>query len=110
MPRRNSANVDMLTDFSVADDTIWLDNAVMKAIGKNGKLVKDAFFVGKKALDAEDRIVYDLASGTLSYDADGSGKIAAIKLAVLANKAKLALRGFPGHLRTQTFASPRLRG
>ena len=84
----------MLADFSVADDTVWLDNAVMKAIGKNGKLAKDAFFAGKKAHDAEDRIVYDLASGNLFYDADGSGKIAAIKLAVLANKAKLALADF----------------
>ena len=72
----------------------WLDNAVMKAIGKNGKLAKDAFFAGKKAHDAEDRIVYDSASGNLFYDADGSGKIAAIKLAVLANKAKLALADF----------------
>ncbi len=89
-----STNVDSITDFSVTDDTIWLDNAVLKAVGKNGKLVKDAFVVGKKALDAEDRIVYDKASGALSYDADGSGKIAAIKLAVLQNKAKLAYTDF----------------
>ena len=92
-----AANVDVLADFSVKDDTVWLDNAVMKAVGKNGKLAKDAFVLGKKALDAEDRIVYDKASGNLFYDADGTGKIAAIKLAVLANKAKLELR-FPGDL------------
>ena len=84
----------MLTDFSVKDDTIFLDNAAMKAVGKNGKLAKDAFVLGKKALGAEDRIVYDAASGNLFYDADGSGKIAAIKLAMLANKAKLTFADF----------------
>ena len=89
-----STNVDIFTDFSAADDTIWLDNAVMKAVGKNGKLSKDAFYAGKKAHDASDRIVYDKASGALSYDADGSGSAAAIKLAVLSNKAKLSVADF----------------
>ena len=56
-----AANVDILADFSVKDDTVWLDNAVLKAVGKNGKLAKDAFVLGKKAADAQDRIVYDKA-------------------------------------------------
>ncbi len=76
------------------DDDFEADAAVFKAVGKNGKLAKDAFVLGKKALDAEDRIVYDKASGALSYDADGSGSAAAIKLAVLSNKAKLGLADF----------------
>ena len=60
-----AANVDTITDFSHADDTIRIDNAFFEAAGKNGKLAKDAFFAGKKAGDAEDRFVYDKASGAL---------------------------------------------
>ena len=84
-----STNLDTIADFSHADDTIRIDNAVFKAAGKNGKLVKDAFVSAKKALDAEDRFIYDKASGALSYDADGTGKIAAIKIAILQNKVKI---------------------
>ncbi len=80
-----------MTDFFAKDDTVLLDTALLKTVGKNGKLAKDAFALGKKALDAEDRIVYDAATGNLFYDADGTGKIAAIKLAVLANKASLSV-------------------
>ena len=63
-------------------------------MGKNGKLAKDAFVAAKKAMDAEDRIVYDKTTGNLFYDADGTGKIAAIKLALLTNKAKLSFADF----------------
>ncbi len=89
-----ATNVDTITDFSHADDTIRIDNAFFKAAGKNGKLAKDAFFAGKKAGDAEDRFVYDKASGALSYDADGTGKIAAIKIAILQNKVKIDYTDF----------------
>ena len=64
------------------------------AIGSAGKLKADAFHLGKKAADAEDRVIYDKGTGNLYYDADGTGKIAAIKLAVLANKATLKLSDF----------------
>jgi len=84
-----ATNVDLVVDFSHADDTFFVDNAIFKTVGKNGKLAKDAFIAGKKALDAEDRLIYDKASGNLFYDADGTGKIAAIKIAILQNKAKI---------------------
>jgi Ca2+-binding RTX toxin-like protein len=84
-----STNVDRIVDFFAKDDVLYVDNTVFKAVGRNGKLAGDAFHLGKKAADAEDRIVYDKASGTLFYDADGIGKIAAIKIAVFANHASL---------------------
>jgi len=90
-----SSNVDTLTDFIVKDDSIWLDNAVFRKIGKGtptspGKLKPDAFCIGKRAQDKEDRIIYDKASGALSFDQDGTGRLKAIKFAQL--KKGLALK------------------
>ena len=81
-------NVDRIKDFSVKDDTIWLDNAVFTKIGKGteqmpGKLAKAMFWTGKAAHDSSDRIVYDKASGALYYDPDGTGKSAQVKIATL---------------------------
>jgi hypothetical protein len=44
-------------------------------------LSKSSFVVGTKAKDKNDYIVYDKAKGVLYYDADGSGKGAAVKFA-----------------------------
>jgi Ca2+-binding RTX toxin-like protein len=89
-----STNVDKILDFRSKDDTFHLDNSYLKQAGPNGKLKADAFHLGRKAADAEDRIVYDKATGALYYDPDGAGGAAQIKLAVLQNKAKLALADF----------------
>jgi len=54
-------------------------------------LSKDAFWVGSKAHDKSDRIIFNEKTGALSYDADGSGtKYAAVKFAQL--KAKTLLQ------------------
>ena len=94
-----SANVDTLKDFSHKDDTVWLENALFKGIGsgslaKPKKMKADAFFLGKEAHDANDRILYDKAKGALWYDADGSGSHAAVKIAVLTTKPALTLSDF----------------
>jgi len=82
-------NVDKIVDFNVKDDTIHLDSAIFGQAGGPGKLDADAFRIGKKALDASDRIIYDQKSGTLSYDADGSGKGAAVQFATLDKNLKM---------------------
>ena len=66
-------NVDMLADFVAADDTIALDDAVFAGIGAPGALNANAFVVGSAAADADDRIIYNQATGQLFYDADGNG-------------------------------------
>ena len=50
----------------------------------------DAFCIGKRAKDAEDRILYDKKKGALLYDSDGTGPSKAIKFAQL--KKGLALK------------------
>ncbi|BCH25727.1 calcium-binding protein [Mesorhizobium sp. L-8-3] len=69
------SNVDRITDFNVAADTIQLDNAVMAALGGTGTLSAAKFWKSTAGVahDADDRIIYDIDTGRLFYDADGSG-------------------------------------
>jgi Ca2+-binding RTX toxin-like protein len=88
----SKANVDKILDFSVVDDTIWLDNKYMKKLGKGsvskpGKLNKK-FFAFDKAKDGNDYIVYVKKTGALYYDEDGSGTKAAVQIATLTKNLK----------------------
>lgn len=80
-----NGNVDWIKDFNVADDTILLDNLIFTNLGDDGALALGAFFKSASGVahDADDRIIYDTDSGVLSYDADGSGQIAAVQFAQL---------------------------
>jgi len=90
-----TGNVDRITDFSVRDDSIHLDNGVFTKLGRKGtpsspsKLDPKMFWKGAKAHDATDRLVYDAKTGAVYYDADGTGKAAQVKFAQL--KPGLAL-------------------
>lgn len=64
-------NVDTVADFSVLDDTIWLDNAVFTALTTPGTLDDEAFYIGAAAHDADDRVIYDPTTGSLTYDLNG---------------------------------------
>ena len=74
-------NFDTISDFSVKDDTIQLENKIFTKLKKTGTLKKDLFVTGTKANDKDDYIVYNKKAGVLSYDADGSGKGKAIEFA-----------------------------
>jgi serralysin len=65
------SNVDTITDYEGGIDTIGLDRATFAAIGDS--LDEGEFRLGTHAGDADDRIMYDAATGRLFYDADGSG-------------------------------------
>ncbi|HEV2818748.1 MAG TPA: hypothetical protein VGW40_16185, partial [Allosphingosinicella sp.] len=75
-------NVDALGDFLAADDTIALDDAVFAGLTP-GALPAGAFVAGAAAGDADDRIVYNSATGQLFFDADGSGAGAQVLFATL---------------------------
>ena len=75
-------NVDTIKDFVVRDDDIGLARAIFGNLGVED-LDPNAFVVGKAALDASDRIIYDKAAGALLFDADGAGGAAAIQFAVI---------------------------
>ena len=68
-----ATNVDTVTDFSVPNDTVRLENAVFTTLTALGRLAADAFHIGAAAADAEDRIIYNQATGALSFDVNGTG-------------------------------------
>ena len=98
-PLNKKTNLDRITDFSVKDDTIWLDNAVFKKLGKGsltkkGKLDKEFFVTDTKARESDDYLIYNKKTGVLSYDADGSGSQAAVEFAVLKKNLALTYNDF----------------
>ena len=77
-----SANADNILDFTPADDTLFLDRRIFSQIGM-GALGAGAFREGVAAADADDRIIYDAASGKIFYDKDGAGGAAGLLFATV---------------------------
>ena len=75
-----AANADYLGDFQAGTDKIALDNSVFTAL-TDGALPAGAFVAGTAALDADDRILFNAADGSVWYDADGNGTGAALLVA-----------------------------
>ncbi len=86
-------NVDRIEDFQVGVDRIALDDAVF-TFANPGSLDPAYFRVGSAAQDADDRIIYDSATGALYYDADGNGSGAAVQFAQLAAGLSLSASDF----------------
>ena len=76
-------HIDTITDFTVVDDTIKLENSVFTALTTTGTLATSKFRVGAQAIDADDFIVYNNMTGALLYDADGSNVGAAVQIAIV---------------------------
>ena len=88
------SNIDEIADFSVADDTIRLDDRIFAATGPVGTLAASAFHIGATATTADHRILYDAAAGSLSYDADGSGSSVAVRFAIVSTGLALTNADF----------------
>ena len=88
-----TANLDHVTDFAHLIDRLVLENAIFKGL-HTGNLPALAFHVGAAAGDASDRIIYNKATGVLSYDSDGTGAHAQVAFAVLTHKPTLTAADF----------------
>ena len=79
-----STNIDTISDFDVADDTIQIDNAIFTGLS-TGTLASSAFRANTtgNAGDATDRIIYETDTGKLYFDADGNGAGAKIHFATV---------------------------
>jgi Ca2+-binding RTX toxin-like protein len=92
-------NYDTVRDFNVRDDSVYLDNAIFKKLGKGseanpGKLNKAFFQVGERADDRNDYLIYNKKTGVLYYDADGSGGAKQVEIAKLSKNLKLTEKDF----------------
>ncbi|MGZ8189974.1 MAG: calcium-binding protein [Methylococcaceae bacterium] len=87
-------NKDTITSYSIADDTIVLENAIFKSFAATGAISVDNLVKGASAVDVNDFLVYNTTSGALSYDADGSGAGAAVQIATLVGVPSLTSADF----------------
>jgi serralysin len=82
-----SSNKDALIDFQAGSDHIDLSLLLFTALGGSaGDLSEEQFWAAAGAVrghDADDRMVYNTTSGSLYYDADGSGSGAAVEIALV---------------------------
>lgn len=94
----STANRDIITDFANAagnNDTIRLENAVMTKLGAGVHVLNPAFFrAGAAALDANDFIVYNRATGALFYDVNAHVAGGAVQIATLTNRPVLTASDF----------------
>jgi Ca2+-binding RTX toxin-like protein len=89
-----ATNRDILTDFSHADDTLQFENAVFTKLGGPGMLNAQFLRLGAAPLDANDYLIYNKATGVLTYDVNGNGAGGAQQVAVLTTMPTLALGDF----------------
>lgn len=89
-----AGNADTIVDFVAGTDKLALDDAVFAGIGTAGAFNAAAFVAGSAAADADDRLVYNAATGQLFYDADGNAAGAAILIATLQGNPVLTASDF----------------
>ena len=86
-----AGNIDVITDFDLFSDRIELSTLLFKGDVTDGETLRKAQFqLGPKALEADDRFIYDPATGALVYDADGSGGGQALAIATLSPGLQLS--------------------
>ncbi|MBY5811138.1 calcium-binding protein [Rhizobium leguminosarum] len=85
----DNTSVDKIRDFSsAAGDKLMLDHSIFAVLSLS-RFSDENYVLGTKALETDDKLIYDQASGILAYDADGSAAGAAIRVADLDNSAAL---------------------
>jgi Ca2+-binding RTX toxin-like protein len=90
-----TANGDSIGDWASGSDKLHLDDSAFAAIGAAGNFAAGdgRFWAAAGATaghDANDRVVYNTSTGSLYYDADGSGSGAAQLIATVQSGATVA--------------------
>jgi Ca2+-binding RTX toxin-like protein len=88
-----TGNCDRIADFA-SEDTIRLSKSIFADLTAGGPAETAFRNISAGTIDADDRILYRKTTGDLFYDPDGAGKLGAVKLAVLDNKAVLTAADF----------------
>jgi serralysin len=89
----DGGNIDTIRDFRGFFDGIHLDDAIFTGLSP-GALPIEAFRIGASASNANQRIIYDDATGALYFDADGSGGMSQVQFATIAGAPDVAAVDF----------------
>jgi len=91
-----STNVDTITDFNPAADTIQLENAIFSKLTSTGTLSSSFFRANTTgtAQDANDYIVYETDTGKLFYDSNGNASGGSIQFAILTGAPTITAADF----------------
>jgi Ca2+-binding RTX toxin-like protein len=91
-----ATNVDSISDFSLVDDVISLENSIFVGLAEASTLASDSFVNGLAATAATAQILYNQATGDIYFDADGNtlGGQSAIKFAHVTNGHALSFDDF----------------
>lgn len=76
-------NRDRIADFSAVADTILMENAIFTRLTATGTLNAGNFRLGAAALDANDYVIYNPATGVLTYDSNGNAAGGAVQFGLL---------------------------
>ena len=96
----SASNVDVITDFVSGKDHLQLSKAIFAGLttaagAGNGAVLKASEFVSSPTathgISTSSHLIYNSTSGALYYDADGSGKGAAVEVAILGTTGHPAL-------------------
>jgi Ca2+-binding RTX toxin-like protein len=88
-----NGNIDTIADFLPGTDKVVLDHSVFATLVP-GPLAPGVLAFGTAAQQDDDRILYDLATGALLYDADGKGGVDAVQFATLSPGLSLTANDF----------------
>jgi Ca2+-binding RTX toxin-like protein len=96
-----NTQMNTIQDFSSANDTIQLENALFTSLVSTGVLSANVFRAGAGftsaaagAAGANDFIIYNTSTGGLYYDAGGNTGAAAVEIALLATHPALTNADF----------------
>lgn len=87
------SNIDAIYDFTSDHDRVALDRKIFEGLDV-GTLSASAFAAGTLASDADDRIIYNPATGALLFDADGNGSGLAYQFAISDRNSTLSDNDF----------------
>ncbi len=87
-----AGNIDSLVDFLGGTDKVGLASDIF--VGVAGGVTAGSFVLATVAADADDRVLYDQATGRLFYDADANGAGVAVQFAQLAAGTVLSAADF----------------
>ena len=93
-PPNAVTNRDIVADYNPVQDAIQLENAIFSVLPVSAHMSVAYFRAAAHALDRNDFIVYNRATGVLLYDPNGNGAGGEMQVAVLSTRPLLAASEF----------------